>query len=73
MPASWSCKRCGGYRSAHNEEGRCPEYRIPRSTLEEIIEYFEQRADADLDYSGYTANEEMKILVELRRVMGAPV
>lgn len=31
--------------------------------LEEARDYFNERADADLDVTGYTGNEEMRLLV----------
>ncbi len=38
-------------------------------TLEAIEEYFDQRADADLDASGYTPNDEMRHLIAVRAAL----
>ena len=38
--------------------------------LEDCRDYFEERADAELDETGYTGNEEMRLLVAVNRVLG---
>jgi hypothetical protein len=40
-----------------------------REVLENCRDYFEQRADTDLDESGYTGNEEMKLLVGVKQAL----
>lgn len=40
------------------------------AALIECEAYFEERADADGDVTGFTGNEEMKLLVECRMARG---
>ena len=37
--------------------------------LRECEDYFEQRADAEIDHTGTTGNEEMRLLVEIRQAL----
>jgi len=42
------------------------------STLNEVREYFEERADADCDQDGYIPNKEMRMMVEIDTTLHGP-